>query len=599
MARRSTLQSRAASARRAGISNRVKPKSPVLPCGKPQPAYEQCELKDLTLKLNDQGNKKTATVVLSERKIGKPVAPTVADQYVGRLGYFDLVVEAITGVEFLDRLHPLTNARATPNQAQVVTPSAPANGTPREGSIGLEMRAKATHKSTHTSFSPPHPRTCVGQVTEHSSAEVVKRVSTPPRNVGQNLLSIWPFHASRIYTVDVNASACGNSTAPNALKKLSILLVALPSEEVKISIKGPKTWGRSNSQVYNRIPNSDGVGGVRTVTQTRTSRRATETYSDARGRDYSSQTLSTVDRKGTGETITETQTRDRLSHSRQISERQQYVVGTRTISLTENESTDADRSFKDGSETAAAGITVTVKSAGEEASIDASGILDAIKAVKDIVKTVKEFFSGATVGWSVSLDFVALEGSLDFTWGLRWPETYVEEDRVYYVERYLTAAGDITLIQGKLEAKVGIEFEKGWCPVSVVAKAQLNLTLALKLAPSLEWKYTNPKRLGNGQSKASIALSVEFSVVPEVVGTAKVFGYKYTVRAAVEAKFTATATLQLTWENPPALEVDVKSDKIELTGYVECSTRRPQRVGFSPILLCNERQIYKNPNVWA
>ena len=219
--------------------------------------------------------------------------------------------------------------------------------------------------------------------------------------------------------------------------------------------------------------------------------------------------------------------------------------------------------------------------------------------MQDIVKTIKEFFSGAKVGWSVSAEVSALEGALDLAWGIRWPEAYAEEDRVYYVERYITVTGDITLMQGKLEAMVGIEFDKGWLPIAFVAKAQLNMTIALKLAPSLDWKYTNPKKLTAGQRKDSIALSFSFAVVPEVIGSARAFGYSYVIRGAIETKFVATATLHMAWETPPALEVEIKSEKIELTGYLECSTRTPSRRSFDPIPLCDEAELYKNPNVWA
>ena len=98
---------------------------------------------------------------------------------------------------------------------------------PRKESPALELKAKATHKSVHASFSPAHPRTRVGNATTHSTAEVTSRMSTPPRTVGQNFLTIWPFSASRIQRRAVTASACGNSTAPNALRELSILVVAL------------------------------------------------------------------------------------------------------------------------------------------------------------------------------------------------------------------------------------------------------------------------------------------------------------------------------------------------------------------------------------
>jgi hypothetical protein len=598
---KSNLQRRAASAQAAGVSNTKKPASAVQPCAATKPrAYEPCELKDLTLKLNDAGNKKTATVVVAERKVKQPVAASVADDYVGSLGSYDLVMEAVTGVEFVDRTRPLnTDVRAVATKGQVFKPTTPAKDAPREGSPALEFKAKATHKAVHASFSPPHPRTRVGPKTEHSTAEVTFRMSTPPRTVGQNFLTIWPFSASRIERHAVSAHACGNSTAPNAVRELSILVIALPSEEWKISIKGPKVWGRSASSAYNRVKNSDGVGGVRTVTQSGSFLGNTGTYTDATGKNYSSQTLSTMTRGGFGEKITETTQGSTYRESHQLSERSDYLIGTRTYSITGSDSTETGRAFKEENEVKASGITITVKSAGEESSLDLSGIVDAIEAVKDIAKTIKEFFGSATVGWSVSAEISALEGALDLAWGIRWPEAYAEEDRVYYVERYITVTGDITLVQAKIEAKVGIEFEKSWAPVGFVAKAQLNMTVALKLSPSLDWKYTNPKKLTAGQRKDSIALAFSFAVVPEVVGSARAFGYSYKVRGAIETKFVATATMNMTWENPPELEVEIKSEKIELTGYLECSTRTPSRRGFDPILLCNEAVLYKNKNVWA
>jgi hypothetical protein len=618
------LQAASHKAKMAGLSKRKGPKKVKAPCtiakqtaapasvswpekakSKETHQYEECILKKLDVNLSN--GSKSQAITLSNQRRNEAVQQSVADEYKTTLKSVDLVIEAVSSIDI------------------------------KNNSTHLRVTAQASNSAQHTSWTPLHPHTEIGAKAAADSGALVKSEFPVPYRTGiQNWLAIWPFKSQRTQFATINGEACGHAKpsgkGPMApLKNLSIQLVVFPEEQWTFSIKSPKLFGKSKTatgDIKRQGGAGSGVWASKTVTvktesgfsskstssttnaakqyqsisETLTGYRSSSSYtSEKKGDSYNKETLSTVDRKGQGQTITETTKNGTYSETKSHSQRTDYIIpiGSTTYSISQTESTE--KGFENlESETklkASDKISLQVTSAGETASFEPGKFVENLYTIYDIIKDIGELFSAVKVGWSISYDISILEGNLDLGWGLRWPANYHESNRIWYVERYISIGGNIKLVEGSIAASVGINFDIGWLPAGVVAEIAASLKLGLHLAPSWNVVYTNWKEDVKDR-EWDVSLKFEITLSATATGSARVVGFSRVLKGSADAKFSAVGKLALSTIRPPSLTASIKFDGLTLTGYFESSARDPVRAYMEPIKLLEPAEIMKEREFW-
>ncbi|SFS12422.1 hypothetical protein SAMN05192580_3741 [Sphingomonas jatrophae] len=589
-----------------------------LPCGAkvPRERYEDCVLKELILEISDGGNYKKFDLTAQRRH--EAVDAKVFDDYVEPLKRHDLVIEALSSVDLGRR------------------------GT------HLRTRAMAINSSVHHTFQPPHPETRIGSAaTTNGGKPASADLRVPERSGLQSWLSIWPFRAERQREHVVSGQACGHTVigsnvapAP-ALGQLDMLLIVMPEEEWSFQIKGikgkgstfPKLDSKSGSKSTERLQikragdRESGGWGAKSVTttieragasiSTKTStgrdfksENRTETDKDGAshsttvttGRDYHQESINYTDKDGAGTTYSETTNKGDYSETTTLTQADEGPIGSRTFSVSQTEST------KDGVKPISAKtrykasemFSLQVKSAGETATFQPSVWVDRFYEAGEILKDMAKLLSSFKAGVSYGYDYKMFEGDLSASWGYRWPADYKEESRVYYVERFVTLAGDITLIEGSLSLFVGLDFDKGWLPAGVRAIVELSITMGLHLAPQCKLTYTNYKTAQ--PTDVSYQTDLDLSITPKAKGngTARVFGYRRELNFELAGIFKAAASLTVSMAAPPSLKASVGLDKgICITGYFYNSSKVPPREDIEPIELVKPCMILKEREFWS
>lgn len=608
------LVAAAKSAKQSGMSGSSGPTTMVLPCGKkvvaPAPTeshYEECVLRELLIEIDDSG--KSHVLDLTAQRRHEPVAKTVAAEYKGLLPSYDLVVEALSAIDI--------------------------------GAKGkhLRIKAQAFNSSRHTDHQPLHPSTEVGWNDRADNGGVVKAdVPIARRDNLQSWLAIWPFSGDRIKNLAVNGQACGRQKpagpkSPPALSHLAVHFVIFPQEEWTFAIEGTKWLSKSKTTtgdikrqgdkdnnvwlsktVTSKVERGDASSSTSTTTRDKhkyTSTTETQVNADGSsatmksttmGDDYRQHSLSTVDAKGGGEGRTETVAKAEYSETLSVSQKDEAgSIGSRTYSVSQTDSTNKGLGkISDKTRYKVEDIfSLEVKSAGETATFKPSSLVEDLYTIAEIIKDVGQLFSSVKIGWSYSMDYSLFQGTLKMGWGMRWPQAYQESNRVYYVERFLFANGDITLAEGSIAASIGIQFDKGWLPAGVVALAQVSLKASLGISPRIDYVYRNWQEVGDHDIERTVPAQFEITLSGSANGTARALGYSRVLKGTADAKFTCAAELALSTKRPPSLKASITFDGLTLNGYYEASGREPRRKSITPIKLLEKAELMKEREFWS
>lgn len=546
--------------------------------------YEDCVLKELVLQLTDGAQSQDFKANYQRRY--EAVAPTVYDAYKSDLRSHELVIEAL------------------------------ANCYLGAGKKDLTASAQAFCSSRHVSFSPAHPRTRIGDDAQaDGGAPVQTKIFIDDRSGMQSWLSIWPFAGERTRHITVSGSACGhtyvgcNVPPKPALANLAMRLVVMPHEKWSFKIKDIRVGysrGGSASKSINAAANVATRAPFRSVTTTLTrdfGKRGGTSQSTTRGTDYLSQSNETKFSDGGTDSSRETLTTNTYSVQRTLSQ----DIGSSVYSVTQKDSLDGptnvltssldeDHQFKISEK-----FSLEVETGGEVAKFEPGAFVEGLYKVKDILDSIKDVLKACRVGAGVNADYKFLYGDLSLDWGYRWPvspKTYKEENRVYYVERYISASGTLNVLTGSVGLWAGVDFDQGWLPAGVKALIEGSITATLKVSPTISLSATNLKTLD--QADAALQVVPEFTIEPKFEGTGsvRVLGYRQSLSVVVEGNFEAKAKLAFSFRSPPSLKASVNWEGLTFSGYFYDSTRKPPRKDIEPVELAKPSPILKETEFW-
>lgn len=564
----------------APAPNQPKQPAPVKPA--PSVHYEDCVLKELLLELSD-GTQSNAFTATYQRRI-EPVKPTVYDAYKGDLRSHELVIETL------------------------------ANCYLGAGKKDLTAKAQAFCSSRHVSFTPAHPRTKIGDdVLADGGAPVQTKIYIDDRSGWQSWLSIWPFAGERTKHITVSGSACGhtyvgcNVPPKAALANLAMRLVVLPHEKWSFKVKDLRSdYSRGGSITRDRNAAANVAKGAPFRSVTTTLKRdfgkvAGTSRSTTRGADYLSTSKETKFADGGTDSSTETLGPTGYSVSRTLSQ----DIGSSVYSVTQTDDLDgatntvkSDLTDKNQYKVSEK-FSLEVETGGETAKIEPGALVEGLYKIENILEAIKDVLAACRVGAGVSADYKLLYGDLCLDWGYRWPAAYKEENRVYYVERFISASGTLNVLTGSIGLWAGIDFDQGWLPAGVKALIEGKITATLKVTPKITLSATNLKTLD--QANAALEVAPEFTIEPKLEGTGsvRVLGYRQSLSVVIEGNFEAKAKLAFSFKAPPSLKASVEWEGLKFSGYFYDSDKKPPRQDIEPIELAKPSTILKETEFWS
>ncbi|MCX7285486.1 MAG: hypothetical protein NTX28_15845 [Novosphingobium sp.] len=567
----------------------------------PKP-LEYCDLKQLVVTLTPSEGK-PVTVTIDRDRTKEPVnAAAVDDDYINELSSFDIVMEAVADIEDLHAIQFGAGA----------------------GSAGhakpLQIKAQATNSVSHSSQTPRHPSCAV----QGSALPMETHGGAPsetslliPRSGGSwgQWAQVWPFStgAEKHYIV---ADSCGSLPIPQRANRAFVAqVVVYPAQEIALTIKGEKRFGvsQSKSQNFAKAEGAKGSGVWGATTQTQKIERGGKASSftsvvDQNKTDYKSYKISIDGDNNSNETITETTFKGDYSESRTLTSKEDIRVlkapiGSHVVSSTSGDSTTGKipdqvekhkYNFSDR-------FSLKIKSGGQEAEIRPSEIVDTFFSIVEAIEDFRKIFSGVQLGYKVDASFTFMEGTLTVAAGRRWPKTlaYVEDQRVWYIERYLNVGGNITLAKGTIAASIGVEFDKGYLPVGGKIMATVSYSLGLSLKPKVELCYTNAKRKTKADLTTNVPVAVESTFKFECVAMYRAFGESFCGILSLKGDIILQGDLQFSVRTDPKLMVSAKSTGLVLTGYWEKTGATPARKEFEPVVLAEPAVIWEPHDLFA
>lgn len=567
----------------------------------PKP-LEYCDLKQLAITLTPSGGP-PVSVVINRDRTKEPVNPSLVDDaYVGELSRFDIVMEAVADIEDLHAIHFGAGAGAQ-GHAQP-----------------LKIKAQATNSVSHSSPSPLHPSCAVqgsaAPVETHGGApnETALLIARSGGRWGQ-WAAIWPFSAGaeRHYVV---ADSCGSLPIPQRANRAFLAqIVVYPAQEIALSITGEKRFGisASNSQNFAKAEGGKGSGVWGPTTQTIKIERGGKTSSftsveDRNKTDYRSYKISIDGDNNTNETITETTFKGDYTETRTLSSKEDFKVFSLPIASRIHSSTSGDSTtgkIPDQVEKRKSNFSdrfsLKVKSGNQTAEIKPSEIVDTFFSIVDAIEDFRKIFSGVQLGYKVDASFTFLEGTLTIAAGRRWPKTlpYAEDQRVWYIERYLNVGGDFTFAKGTIAASIGVAFDKGYLPVGGKIMARVSYSLGLSVKPRVELCYTNAKRKTRAELTTNVPVEVKSEFKFESVAMYRAFGDSFCGILSLKADIILSGNLGFSVHKDPSLVVSASSTGLVLTGYWERTGAAPARKEIEPVILAEPAVIWPEQDLFA
>lgn len=558
--------------------------APVAPCkfgAGPQhklKPLEYCDIKQLQLVLSTTG--KTQTITIDHSRTAEPVNPAaVAQEYRAQLLTYDVIIEALADIDDTTGASHAASAERKP----------------------LDVKVTAKDSVSHTSFTPHHPHCALNlkgsdPVVSDGGAPVSGRFFAPDRGAYSRTTwgALWPFGDDRVRTYAAVGTSCGVLPIPRKPNGgLAAELVVLPYEEwtITVGLKGVRE-GSSKTE-SNRFNNQDGESNRRVSSTTTVMKRVGD-----------SQTTTTTQNMETPSGIART----RVAEKKTTLDYHLLSTDSETTTTTKQSWTKRPRTKKDDDEDYRK-ISIKRSIAGREVEADVSETIKKILKVKEIFDDASKLFDSVKIGWSISMSFEILSGNLSLGWGIRWPQTYSEQSRVWYVERFYKASGSLDVVTGSVTGFFGFAVDPWYAPVTVEVGAYLSASVKVSIAASFDYAYTNSALHPAGQTGSlDPSATIKFEAGGKANGRA--FGYSVESRLALEAGATLTFHGEISSRNPPYLKGSLvignshdeadksagapKADGIRLVGELIITGETVRRRKIDPIVLVDGVECFKD-----
>lgn len=538
------LEARAQSAAANGISRQKIPDA-ILPCqaGKGSDThYEFCNLSRLTVVLTASGQATTAVVFKS--RCSEPVA-TTALHYHDELQSHDLVMEVLSIAAH--------KTRAGNKPAEYTKKLITATGQALDDRTPAHVQVTAANGPQHTQFQPLHPASSIiggdiviqtdGGRAADSYLELPRLSILTPGTWGR----VWPFGTNDAVIFNLEGNSCGNPPPPQkALTRLAVHMPVFPDEEWKVKF-GLGTYKSAQSEAEQR-----GAGAIEITYTEKSGNRETETKVEHYEDGQAKKTVKT----STGmviSTFKETE-QSRAAHRKKFKQSEKPKKGKE-----------------------AAKIDIEWKVAGQEAEFDAAEVINGLLKIADVLQELADLLDGPSVGWSAKVGYSLFDGDLVLTWGHRWPTTYSELDRVYYVEKYIGIGGRCTLLKGEIEGMVGVDIDPWWLPGTIIAKAFLKVDIELGIEATSQRTWSNANlphlTLSEGDKNRLVKIKGEASFEPEIglTGGGKLFGVGVIATAKIEGTQKLELDATITLAEGPTASTSFASDPVQGVIQVEYS----------------------------
>lgn len=437
----------------------------------PQWTYEECDIQSMTFMV-DGGDAKL-TRQLSAKLRNEPVSPSVDADYIRHLSTYDLVVEALGEID---------------------------EGRPGAGlEFGIESVPKVTHSN---SVIRPHPHNSItGSGNDKQGlGRLTSKSYCPQRSQGLGgLAGIWPFGAARRREVVLKADSCGNLRSGVPVTDLAVLVAVYPAVEWEISVPVPasaferfnerkrKGWSYSDSRDLAKYDKDTKSFGARQTSHTSYIPgssglvRMTGTTTRGRGKEIDKLEMSMV----SGGTLA----------------KEHKTIGEVVLNSDEPGAIEEKDDYRK--------FSVKLKVAGEERECAFGEIINSFLEAKNIFERILALFQSIKVGYSIDAKVEIFEGSFKLGFGNRTPAAYVEENRVYYIERFISLGANCSIVKFSLEIMFGVEID-AWV-AGAHAKIYLLTTGEVNLEGNLAPSWTRPTSAAI-EGKLGIGGSIGFEV---------------------------------------------------------------------------------------
>jgi hypothetical protein len=488
--------------------------------GSDQP-LEYCDIHSLSVTL--QQDRKAQTIVVDRDRKSDPVHPKTNSDYLGFLSGHDLVIEALADIADVDGL-------AEPGQGPYSASSKP-----------LVVTLQAINDLVHSTFSPPHPRTTA------SVAGGVDQISHGGQRVTATYVadgwspasSFNPFWRSR--DQDLVGEACGNRPIPQvAQHRRSAKLVVLPYEELTIALGVAPRWAGGYKKTGTTWGHEqDGKSG-------RKIKSVTETFKK-KGDEIITNTKTAMFTQSGIQRLRETDKRTHLTP--------RFLGSEAEVVENQKESWNKRRKKETSSEVESEKIVIKRKVGGIERSGDigklqkeARNLWRKHEEMKERFDELKKAFTSVKIGWSFSANYEILSGEFRATLGNRWPASFVEDHRVYYVERYVRVGGEVQLIKGEIGAFFGFAVDPWYLPVAVEIGGYVNVSAGISVSGDFDTSWTGPSSTLSNKVEFTGTGKIEFE--PGLKANGRAFGYAVQSRLALEAEAVLTARAEFGDDTP-------------------------------------------------
>jgi hypothetical protein len=560
------------------------------PASKP---LEYCDIKQLTIELSSE--KKSATMVIDRDRKPEPVVrDQVAEEYHDALGSYDLVIEALADIQ--DMTGIIENPGDVFRLGEVQQKAS-------DGANPLNVKITAVDKVSHTSFQPAHPHTSLTQfdlqyMQTHGGAPVNGTYWSPEVDeFGGFWGRVWSFGDNRVRRYALVGRACGTLPIPQKTTRLlAAQLVVFPYEEWTITIGLNSLASGSSSKEYNsaKIGNEDGGSKTRRVHTTRISKNR------YRGNETSTKTEEMKTNSGMSRSRTETAERE-IEFGVLSSESHTVKSIEESWQKSPRNKEDDDKDLRK--------VSIKHKLGGRVVECDATETINNILKIGELFKNATKLFESVKIGWSISMSYEILGGNLQFGWGYRWPKSYTEDQRVYYVERFIEAGGEMTLASGSVTGFFGVKIDPWFLPVSVEIGGYLSIVIKVSVSAGVDYSYTN-KATAPAAVRGSLNPTASANIEAGLKAAGRVKGYSVDGKFALQASCSLVCEGEISTANPPSFkgtlmvgsesESDPKeADAVRLIGELMLAGESVQRWKIRPIVLVKGGVIFKDRYFWG
>lgn len=551
-----TVPGHASGAQQSGFSSTSGPSQVVMNC-QPEPiqSYHPCDIATLSLALSYEGGSQSVSV--SSKRRQEVVANSVPDGYRGYLRDHDVLVEALAPVE---------ETKTTRSRSGSVKSEATKNHKP------LKVSASAIPAMTcgpdHLEFSINGP--ALNETLKNAS--FTGDIFTPPPSslLGASRWGrVWPFGEDLTQPHTLEGTCCGNNPNGTPIGDLKMKLMVMPDESWKITLGlGTYSSGSISAESARKTGPDKAQTGVviarkRQIGNTSTERR--ETYIAST---HYSDEFSVFETSG--------------------------VLRRHTDKLAESDSTWGAPGFEEAESDKTRQIKIEHVVGGVKSEVDASKVIDGVLRALDTIEDLGKLFDGIPkIGWSVSASFSFLKGSASLEWGHRWPTNYVEQDRVYYVERFIKVGGNVDLAAGNVEVFFGVEIDPWWLDIYFVAKLYVNVSAKVSISPQASVTATNFS--GLDLDLKPIDLDCAASAKAELGATTggRAFGYEVIAKLALESSVKFDVDGKISRKGPEA-KASLSSTGAHIIGEIVVVGRRRKTYDFKPIEVIKKKTFFKD-----